>query len=78
MNFKEAEAEMDVGSVVKREGWPDGWRAFKTAVEIKGGVIEFRLDRPEDHNSTWEPQPADISAEDWIVIESSYHDNDDE
>ena len=69
MDFKEAEALMDAGHKVARESWPVGQFGYKTAVAIKGGEIEFRLTKPGDEASTWEPTPFDRLGTDWIDLE---------
>lgn len=68
MDFKDAELQMDAGKKVRRASFPEGYEGYKTPVAIKGGVVEFRFNRPGDMNSTWEPTDEDRAATDWEVI----------
>ena len=74
MDFKTAEGFMDEGRQVARSSWKPNQYAYKTPVAIKGGAIEFRMTRPGDENSTWEPSAEDREATDWIVVDDTVPD----
>lgn len=68
MNFREAEKLADDGKNIARKGMGPRTIIYKTKVEAKGGMIEWRCTTPLERASTWEPSNEDRNAEDWFEV----------